>query len=1169
MHILEIYLHITKYAQNRSTFTDREDLLFPPGSVTMNKEPWSGFEKVCDHLQAKKLYWQTLTIIKILAPVQEKEWGSTRYSSLITCLDSESSELHTKISKFAAIVAYSRHLSSKGDTEGGTYYATEASKTLQKIQTSDHPMPRQALELRMAIFEARESDLDPDTRLEEWEDVSYIARQTDEHGIESHCLTNYMRIAAEKKNSTNVYRHQTRLEEVERILEQDIPSLLSNRYGSWQPGNPKGWAELLDWFKTFDKEHPISRFLLGDTDMSPNEESWDIPLDRYREEQTKYVMLRALGLNKEAKEALTNATKILQCVPMNRVVELGLKDRWLLEWQNPLSSAPLGPVEVLTNRIRLRFGGSELDKQGEAQLKAITGNNQIATLFVLQGGVNNLTPNILQGMIFAEPFNERASESRLAAIQDWLLDDPIFDLDASRLLIAELLLHQSNQVPASEENITSMNRAKAKFVNYIDSLPEGSLKNYLMRQSLLAQQQMLDALLFASSSSSLAAQDLLRLRQQYFELIRKYENTHLSAESPRIGLLYARLGEIALRMPGSIAESKQFYDMAEAYCDELRSELSALGGLEALEAKISSRNALTGHQLFLHRATSILTTKCLKGLEDGETQKANRFMLWDLIQKSKNRALNDAVSLLNAVPKSDMQAIEADARSLDVFKKWRSDIKALYEAKSSPKLDPAAIALARKELHASEVEMKKDPKTAAALAVSKGHSVSCQDMQATFASISAQGVLLVDWFIADVPPIAAKLHMIVLRVKPTQEAPRIYSLERGIAHIAQAWLMKYVTVPDSQQNLKIPSSYQDLKQLAGLVQPLATESSSNDLLVFCPTTAWNIHRIPLHAIEMRPSSNVTSAQERNNQTAASNEDGGMAENLLFLRNRIIYTYSHSLLRLSIASRQSEHSSISLATWKAAVLSPLPSPERSKMRDTQQDVSSDKHAISPTSLKKIREETGALSRYLCAEGNLLTDHQVTRTATISTIKDSDFLFFLGHVHPSSARGPLSSHLLLYHPSANEACLASGDHEPETYLSGETIIEEAQLKQGGHVVMIACGSGVTDARVSDEALGLIPAFFHAGARSATSTLWRIKSEDACLWTRLMREAWEDEESRLREETEGNLDVTMIDLGACFQAAGKGMLGSRGRENLGAWAGYVWHGYWMFPRAPCVIE
>lgn len=100
-------------------------------------------------------------------------------------------------------------------------------------------------------------------------------------------------------------------------------------------------------------------------------------------------------------------------------------------------------------------------------------------------------------------------------------------------------------------------------------------------------------------------------------------------------------------------------------------------------------------------------------------------------------------------------------------------------------------------------------------------------------------------------------------------------------------------------------------------------------------------------------------------------------------------------------------------------------------------------------------------------------------------------------------------------------------------GEKIIAECKLRQGAHVVMLACGSGVTQARVPDEASGPVPAFFHSAARSVVGSLWDITIDDAYQWIRAVEGAWKEREWMLRKSKSS---LEMIDLGHCFQAAAR---------------------------------
>ena len=1155
-----------KYAHYSSTFTDCEDLVFPPGSASESKIPWQGFDQWVRQLCTSRLYWQALATLKILGPLHPTEWGSKWYTTLISMLSSESG-FRADVCKFAFVVSYSRYLSSKGDYEHGAQYALEASTMLLVIRAQDRIyMPRQELELKWANLAAAEPNLVTVTKLERWEEIAKLAKEHSEHGIESTSLTNYAQVAIGAKFYARMYDNQARLEEVERYLKEDIPSLLSNRCGLWVANTRDRWGQMLDWFKDFDKMYPVSEFLLEKPEADIDLMNWDIPLARYREENLKYIMFRGLDLLEKAEEAQRKSRQIFRHVPQQRLPELGLQESWLLEWQDFPSSSTVGPVDVLTRHIRLRFGGPELDDKIENQLKAIIGAQDAEALRRVEGGVRNIIPTTVHRNLYTVPFDQEAFESRIAAVQVWLLQDPSFDIEASRYLIARLLLQQSSHALETQQPPDSISRTKSQFADYIDSLPDGGAKQLLLQNAVQARQQVLDMSLF-SPYLSLTTDNLLQLRQQYDMLLERYKTTpQLSGNLSMIGTINANIAETILRVspcgPAELLESERFYDEAESYYDSLRSELSALGGALALEAKERLRQSLAGNQRFVSRAINLLTAKCLSTADNAETRTATGHMLWSMIQRSKARSLNDALSHFNAISKRDMDTIGADPQSLALYREWEGHAKELHQAKLSQEVNPSAVAMAREGLTKCEEKLKKNPKTANALVINKGQSVSPQDMEKCFAAVSSHGLLLVDWFVADVAPVARKLHMIVLRIKPKLEPPQVFSLELGIAHKVRAWLMRFLG--ESKKELGTPAAYPELQQLAGLVQPLAEASKPNDLLVFCPTTEWNTHRVPLHAIELRRLDNSTSAAEIK-----------LSNNLLFLRNRIVYTYSHSLLRLSISSREQQPTLDTVDAWKAAVLSPLSARDDTNILQTPQmeQLAED----NGTFAEHIRDNMQAISTDIAA--TYIGNDRVTLTATLSNSESSSFILFLGHAHPSPPRAPpstpdpLAAHLLLYHPSAGELCSPAGTHEPQTFISGETIVGHARLHEGAHVAIIACGSGVTEARVTDESLGIIPALFHAGARSATSTLWTIYSDDACFWATEMVKAWKNEESRLRrkEARAGGAGSRngMIDLGACFQAAGKYLLGKKGRENLGAWAPYVWHGYWMFPRAPIVVD
>jgi len=103
------------------------------------------------------------------------------------------------------------------------------------------------------------------------------------------------------------------------------------------------------------------------------------------------------------------------------------------------------------------------------------------------------------------------------------------------------------------------------------------------------------------------------------------------------------------------------------------------------------------------------------------------------------------------------------------------------------------------------------------------------------------------------------------------------------------------------------------------------------------------------------------------------------------------------------------------------------------------------------------------------------------------------------------------------------------------------------------------------VQDEALGLVPAFFHAGASSVVATLWDVQVEAACTWLQAVQHAWESAERKLRKEERAKGDVVhkMINLAGLFRSAARTLINRDGRLGIDSWAPFVYSGYWMYPR------
>jgi hypothetical protein len=581
------------------------------------------------------------------------------------------------------------------------------------------------------------------------------------------------------------------------------------------------------------------------------------------------------------------------------------------------------------------------------------------------------------------------------------------------------------------------------------------------------------------------------------------------------------------------------------YYEDYGAGLSSLRIMVALEVKSYIRQSIIGDQQLLQRISSVLMTKWLQRNIPNTTKQSILSCIWEIVQRNKNRALGDALSATISLSASDRATLSANAQSRKRFEDWRTALEKFSRALQDRNCEASKLTQLQRSLKAEEQRMSEDHFCAKILAFSKGGPLSMAEMGEVFAANqSKERVILVDWFTADVPAAFDKLFMVTLEVAPNLQSPVVLELELGIAGKILEWNRKYFQGNNAAQSRRQRAAHDELNLLAGVVQPLVTVSNPNDILVFCPTTKWQLHRIPLHAIRLR--SEALSGEAHDSKQT----------NLLFLRNRIVYTYSQSLLRLSVLTRQSE-TPPSHAAFTATLLSPLDSADDS--RGTEIPPSQNGGEISRRMTDLIRFLTMSDN-----QTNLLTFTFVNKPAAIQAILNSSFFAFLGHVQTASPA--IKSRMVLYHPHPADEVGASSGTDSETFLSGEDIIGRTQLQMGAHVVLLACGSGITEARVQDEVLGLVPAFFHSGARSVVATLWAVRIEAACTWLQAVQNCWESREVELRRQDRARNSTSwtkLIDLAEIFRSATKVLMESEESEGIDSWAPFVYSGYWMYPR------
>jgi tetratricopeptide (TPR) repeat protein len=292
------------------------------------------------------------------------------------------------------------------------------------------------------------------------------------------------------------------------------------------------------------------------------------------------------------------------------------------------------------------------------------------------------------------------------------------------------------------------------------------------------------------------------------------------------------------------------------------------------------------------------------------------------------------------------------------------------------------------------------------------------------------------------------------------------------------------------EDLKGKDADELLKQLQPLIQPLAQATKPGQTLVFCP--AGNLHRIPLHALEL---------------------DG----DVLIRRNPIVYCSSLTALKAAFQSRkqyESRRDSLFRESgdagggWKASLFG-----------GSQQTL---KPLQSLGNKFKAQPFTG--------------DSYTASNFCTEISSGTDLLHYHGHGEFKD-EAPLE-HCLLF----------DGDSES---LTIDNIYDLSPAPRSYHATLLACGSGMSRTNLSNDVIGLVPAFLYSGAASTVSTLWAFDDSDAALFSDIFYSFFNVSLS--------SQDEIRVDLAKALQSTVLAI--KEKKPELYHWAPFVLHGYWMF--------
>lgn len=244
-----------------------------------------------------------------------------------------------------------------------------------------------------------------------------------------------------------------------------------------------------------------------------------------------------------------------------------------------------------------------------------------------------------------------------------------------------------------------------------------------------------------------------------------------------------------------------------------------------------------------------------------------------------------------------------------------------------------------------------------------------------------------------------------------------------------------------------------------------------------------LSRVPLHAIKIE-------------LIDEDDDDETYLEPIIY-RNPIVYSHSHSLLRICLWNSQA--ASEAQAALNPLILNGIRSSPRTRQNNYERG----------------RESVEKLARDLHSQARL--DDNATKSAFVKSAPDSRLIHVHSHVH-WDITDPLA-HSIDFTDVGTDASASPGASTnadaiataniPTEILSTSTELPPQKnqtknqkegkltaqeifalpLSKGSHVSLIACSSGLTQGNRRDEVFGLVPAFLRSGASSTISTLWKI--------------------------------------------------------------------------------
>ena len=521
-------------------------------------------------------------------------------------------------------------------------------------------------------------------------------------------------------------------------------------------------------------------------------------------------------------------------------------------------------------------------------------------------------------------------------------------------------------------------------------------------------------------------------------------------------------------------------EQADSFFTLRRQESTWSGGVQGLEER--ERATVAENAWRLPRTAIQLLTAGTPDLDEDD-----RVEIWKWTQRSKARSLAMTMGVGGIVPAALLQEVNASEKCRPLYEKMISLQRQIRAAELRKRL------VLRQELDLHVAEMRKEELLREVCDLKDGRPLTLSDLDRIAAvaktAVAETSIVLVDWMF--LPGVFDDGTLLLVTTK-SGSAPTCTTLAATTSQVSD-WINLYLDGRYSQHMQRLTTD------LGTLVQPLCDVTKRGDVLIFCPTTS--LHRIPLHSIEVF--------------------EDGIPEPLIY-RNPIVYTQSHSVLRMCLWNSQA-------AKEASSSLNPL------LMHGISNTPGNEKYRAGRQSVQDLAD-VWSITPYINA------------TATKSNFVSLAPASRLAHIHTHidwNVSDPLS-HSISFSNSAPEYI--------DTKLTAREIFD-LSVPKGTHITLVACSGGLARVTPADEVLGLVPALLHAGTSSTISTLWKIEDEYGAKFTKEFYRTLREEGARL------DRGGGFVDLARVFQKAVMKRGDEEERDGLLHWTAFVLHGFWQF--------